>query len=380
MERTGQERRENLLAADANTFGQAFNIGTSDAIQNVIDELDLQAAKRVKEGFNEVAFTLGVLNCFLILFIFDDFPQHFWLLFLVEAFFFVPRKFYQMIHAVPNQALYYLDFCWIMNFIGVIVLLILMFGKNVLPEQLIKVIFSAAYGVSCGPLLGANLALPFVALIFHDVSSMTSLFIHIYPPLLLYIMRWKAEEVVDAWPNTFQLDYDVNFFPSADDYYGSSFVQSIFGATTILYFMWFIPYTIWQLLFGLNLPKNNGKFDTVFHANMRNGLCIQIGNIFWKRPLERSREQMKTNSFEMRDFAVYSTFHVILAFASLLVFAYPCSLSRHVHGSFLIFCLIICTWRGAQRYTYYSTEMYSNLIRKQFTSELNPNKTTRGVI
>jgi len=376
METTEEDKRENLLVADFRTASQAFNQGTSDAIQNVIKQVDLQANKRIKEGFNEVTFTLGVLNCFLILFIFDSFPQHFWLLFLIEALFFVPTKFLQMIRAVPNQALYYLDFCWIMNFFGIAILLIVMFCRNILPEQLIKFIFSAAYGVSCGPLLGANIALPFVALIFHDVSSMTCVFIHIYPPLLLYVMRWKAEDITAAWPNTFELDYDVNFFPSAE---GSSFVQSVFGATTIMYFMWFIPYTTWQLLVGLNLPKNEGKYDTVFHANMRNGLCIQIGNIFWKRSLERSIDQVKTNDFELRDFAVYSTFHVSCAFASLFVFAYPCSLSKYVHGSFLIICLMICTLRGAQRYTYYSTEMYSRLIRKEFASVLIQDTETREV-
>jgi len=354
-------KRRNLLD-DQLSASQAFNLGSNTAIQNVIDELDLQSSKRVKAGFNEVTFTLGVLNCFLILFFFNDLPQYFWLLYLSEALFFIPVKFIQMIRAVPNQAFYYLDFCWIMNFCGVVALLIMMFGRNLLSEQFIKVVFLGSFGVSCGPLLGANIALPFVALIFHEVSSMTSVFIHIYPPLLMYVMRWKAEKITDAWPNKFLLNYDVDFFPSAD----IPFLQSVFGATTILYFMWFVPYTIWQLSVGLNLPKNDGKFDTVFHSTMRGGLCIQIGNIFWKRPVERSMDQMRTNEFEIRDFVVYMTFHVIAAFASMLVLAFPCSLSSYAHGVFLLICLILCTWRGAQRYTYYSTKMYSNLIRKQF--------------
>jgi len=375
METTEENKRRKLLE-QAKTVSQAFNLGTSAAIQDVVDELDLQAAKRVKAGFNEVTFTCGVLNCFLILFIFGNCPEHFWLLYLIESIYFIPTRFSQMIRAVPNQAFYYFDYCWIMNFCGFLALLIMMFGKALLPELFIRVLFFAAYGSACGPLLASNMTLSFVALIFHDVGSMTSLFIHINPPMLLYILRWKSKEVIEAWPNTFELDYAVDFFPSAE----KTFVQSVFGATTILYFIWFVLYTIWQLSVGLNLPKNQGKYDTVFHSTMRGGLCIQIGKIFWKRSVNLSQDQMKTNNFELRDFAVYMAFHAIGAIGSLLVLAYPCSLSKYAHGSFLFICLITCTWRGAQRYTYYSTEMYSNLIRKQFALELIGNAASGGIV
>lgn len=366
MEITTENKTKNLLK-EQQSASQAFNLGSSIAISKVVEELDLQASKRIKDGFNEVTFTIGVLNCFVILFIFDNFPQHFWILFIVEGIVLFPTKFFHMIRAVPNEALYFLDFCWIMNFCGTALLLIMMFGRNLLSEQFRKVIFLAAFGISCGPLLGANIALPFVALIFHDVDSMAGLFIHIYPPLLLYVMRWKADKVMDAWPNTFELNYDVNFFPDAEE----SFVQSIFGASTILYFIWLIPYTIWQLSVGLGLPKNGGKFDTVFHSNMRNGLCTQMGNRLWNRSLDLSTNQMETNNFEMRDFIVYSIFHAIGFFTSLLILAYSCSLSQYIHGVLLAICLILCIWRGARRYTYYSTKMYSNLIRKQFAAELS---------
>lgn len=211
METSAGDLRRNLID-QPQTVSQAFNLGSKTAIQNVIDELDLQAAKRVQSGFNEVTFTLGVLNCFLILFIFGNFPQHFWLLYIIESAFFIPTRFMQMSRAIPNQAFYYFDLCWIMNFCGVAALLIMMFGRNLLSEHFIRILLFASFGIACGPLLGANIALSFVALIFHDVSSMTSVFIHIYPPVLMYVMRWKSEAVTDAWPNKFELNYDVNFF------------------------------------------------------------------------------------------------------------------------------------------------------------------------
>lgn len=39
-------------------------------------------------------------------------PEHIWLIYLVEGYYMIPRKFYNMWNAKPmNQALYYLDFC-----------------------------------------------------------------------------------------------------------------------------------------------------------------------------------------------------------------------------------------------------------------------------
>jgi len=365
MKRSNLVLDETISSDDSN----AYRRGISTAIRNVIDELEQQGAKRVKDGFNERMFTFGVINFFLILYIFGVYPQHFWLLYLIEALYFVPIKFIQMIRAVPNEGFYYLDFCWIMNFGGIIALIVLMFGGGTFPEWVHRALFLTSFGVSCGPLLAADLAMPWIALIFHDVSSMTSLFIHIYPPLLLYSFRWRADEVKEAWPNTFRLDYDVDFFPAPGEV---PFVQSIFGGSIILYLAWFVPYMIWLLSVGLALPQNGGKFDTVFHANMRNGLCVQFGTMFWKRPIELSIEQNRTNEFEMRDVGIYITGHVFGYVAALLLLAYPCSLSQYVHGSLLFICAVICTWRGAQRYTYYSTKMYSLLIRKQFAAELGP--------
>lgn len=44
--------------------------------------------------------------------------------------------------------------------------------------------FNAILGVACGTLMGANIALPFVACLFHDVNTMTGLFIHLMPPMV----------------------------------------------------------------------------------------------------------------------------------------------------------------------------------------------------
>lgn len=360
-------------------IAKAYRYGSSSAIRKVLAEVEDQAEKRIRAGFDETNFTLGVLNAILIAYLFGAFPQHFWILYLLEAIFLTTAKFLFMIRATPlNQAFYYFDFCWIMTFLGVIALLALFAGKEVIPDSLRKQLFLAAYGVSCGPLLGATMAMPFVGLIFHEVNSMTSVFIHMYPPLLLYILRWKSAVVEEAWPNTFVLDYEVIFFPGGMR--KTPFFESVFGNTLLLYISWFVVYAIWQIVVGIDLPRSKRRmflssgqraptiYDTVFHANMRQGLCVAMGKILWKRSTEESELQCESNDFEFRDFMAYMGFHCLAAVLSMILFAFPCNLSPYLHGAFNGMLVAIVTWRGAKRYTYYSTEMYANIIRKQFMS------------
>ena len=113
-------------------------------MQIVLREIDMISLKRSREGFNDINFTLGVLDCFLISYVIGAYPQHLCklymyylkqiiildcsfvfnlkhtlshecfagLLYFIQSFYMLPRKFYNMWNAKPlNQALYYLDFC-----------------------------------------------------------------------------------------------------------------------------------------------------------------------------------------------------------------------------------------------------------------------------
>lgn len=95
-----------------------------------------------------------------------------------------------------------------------------------------------------------------------------------------------------------------------------------------------------------------------------------MGNVLWKRPKELSLQQVKTNEFEMRDFLFYMGWHLFSGVMSVITMAYPCFINRYVHGAFLWVMAALCTYRGSKRYTYYSTQMYSRIIRKQFADEI----------
>ena len=202
----------------------------------------------------------------------------------------------QLVRSVPNEIYYYMDLCWVMNFFGVAILLVLIFGRSFLSRELIKLSYFAFFGMGCGPLLGANIVFDFVSLTFHDTTSMTSVFIHIYPPLLLYVFRWQGDAIRNVWPEYFNLQYEINLFLFVD----VSFVNSDFGTTTTLYMLWFVIQMGWQVLVRLDLTKYG--HDACHHNKMQRGGCTVLGNILWKRPMEVSKKQMKTNDFKMTDF------------------------------------------------------------------------------
>ena len=356
----------------------AYREGTKETIERVLEEIEYQAEKRVRDGFSEFNFTIGVLNCFFVLFIFNVLPQHFWVLYLVEAFFLFPAKFLFWINAKPfNQVYYGFDFCWIMNFVGVIGFCVLFLAKGLISDETRKQVFLAAFGIACGPLTGATVLLPFVSLIFHHRNTMTSFFIHFFPPLLFYVMYWESDIVKETWPTTFGLEYDIDFWPK-----NGSFTNCVFGNTFIAYIIWFVPYCVWQYYIGLDLPRSNRHtktkdgspaspvYDTVYHNTMRHFFCVAMGKTLWKRSKEKCMDQIKSNDYEMRDFVVYMIAHFTLAIISLVVLAYPCYLNKYVHGTCLWILFAICTYRGAKRYTYYSTKMYGRIIRKHFADEM----------
>lgn len=93
-----------------------------------------------------------------------------------------------------------------MNFTGMgIAALLVVLNINDLSREKLSSMHYWVY-LSCGVLMGANIILPFVACLFHDVNTMTGLFIHLMTPLVMYTFMWNSSDIKTAWPNNiFQL-------------------------------------------------------------------------------------------------------------------------------------------------------------------------------
>ena len=221
--------------------------------------------------------------------------------------------------------------------------------------------------------MGAAIAFPFVALLFHDIDTMAGLFIHIFPPMVAYTFRWYPDRVHETWPQIFDLGYlrEMSFFIN-----GRPTLGTVAGKSMLVYLMWLVPYSIWMLLIGLHLPRKDRtlpdgnaivpRFDTVFHIAMRGGGCLAIGKL-WGRSTAESIHQMMNNHFERKDLLVYLAIHAAMSIFAIVVLGYLCYSNQTVHGSLLILLAVLAAFRGAKRYTYYTTSMYSRLLRTHFS-------------
>ena len=156
----------------------AYHHGQKEVFLEVLDRIDeIQSTTRKDKGFKEWKFAFGLINCLLVSYMFGSHPEHFWILYAIETSFWMSYKFRGMCRAKPlSQALYYLDFCWVMNVSGVAIIFVMLISNaylndNILPIEIRKNIFLACFGIFCGPVFFAAMTLPFVAFLFHDVNS-----------------------------------------------------------------------------------------------------------------------------------------------------------------------------------------------------------------
>lgn len=243
----------------------------------------------------------------------------------------------------------------------------------------IGIVWKALLGVSCGPLMGANIVLPFVSCLFHDLNTMSGLFIHLLPPMVVYTFMWHTNDIRRCWPDIFHLTYmeELEFVPTLK-------LGGVLGNATILYLFWCIPYIVFMLAMGgIDLPKKyqkdgvtlkHPKWDTVFHSTMRQGVCVVIGKVFRGRTKSQSLKLNEDSNYDLTDFYLYMMFHMIASLASIVVIAYPCFTCQRFHIFVLAFATFLAVTRGASRYTYYTTKMYSKSLRREFASILEESK------
>lgn len=355
----------------------AYRDGQKESFLAVLDKIDEIENTRRDKGFKEWKFSLGLMNCLLIAYVFGSHPEHFWILYAVETIFWMSYKFRGMCRAKPLcEALYYLDFCWVMNALGVAIIVTFIFldscfTVDFIPLEVRKNLFLACFGIFCGPVFMAAMVLPFVAFLFHDVNTMANLIIHLMPSMVMYHNRWHAAEISNAYPTIFR--YLASF---TEEFNNGERKGSLTYITLTFYFAWFIPYTLWMLQGGLKLPvvskdkrKPLPKYDTVFHSTWKGGLCELVGTAVWKRPKEVSRDCSERNDYETRDFLLYMAGHAVGSCGIGIIFLGDILCFRGgktVHATLLWLATIICAKRGADRYTYYVTGMYGQKLRKAF--------------
>jgi len=130
---------------------------------------------------DKVFLTLGILNTFVTLLILVRFPAVFWVWYTAWA---MPLLAFRYVtYTQKKWQLFLVDNCYFVN--------ALCFAHLFLAPTS-HTLFALAFMSSCGPLAWAIVAWR-NSLVFHDLERITSLFIHILPPLTMFAQRaWGA--------------------------------------------------------------------------------------------------------------------------------------------------------------------------------------------
>lgn len=276
------------------------------------------------------SFFLGITDALLVAWAMGAKPQYMWMIYIANA----SVLFYLRIKDVsqpktmtivrgveqPLVRLFYLfEFCYIANFGGILFCIALVFDQwlNLITDTVASALFSGAFGISCGTLLGATFLFK-NKILFHDMSNTVSVLIHLLPSMVMYGFRWDYFDMQQNWPTLFNRG-PFDTIPLVD----------IYKFSVIAYMCWFVPYMLWLLLHGRTLPQRTGfdtcfklnkdgksPYDTCFHFNMRDHATkmgeMLICTVFRKDKAELKRKRIE-HDFSVAEIVVYNLGHATLA-------------------------------------------------------------------
>jgi len=316
---------------------------------------------RAEEGLHypDWVMLLGTCNAIFIPWCLGVYPEFIWLIFFFECWLFFLLRFREVVEpkpmAVPGatpqrliRVLYMLEFCYYANFAGLVVVMFLVFNPPWFTREVARRFFAAAFGVSGGMLLAT--AAFGNQLLLHNVDSLVSVFLHVFPFLVCYTLRWHYDRLHYVWPMLF------NRGP-----YEDIELLDILVYGGVFYATWAIPYTIWMLLGASQLPQNmefdtclalnrkkNVAHDTLLHFTMRGAfgkvVCRARGytDAEWQ-------SKCKEHDFAAGDVPAIMVLHGGGALTGC-VFSLPLYLSPHASGCSIAAILVLALYAGSKRY------------------------------
>jgi hypothetical protein len=165
-------------------------------IQDIKERMKGEPFLRAKDKFS---FLLGVMTLLLSEYTLISYPKYLYVVYTAILLPLITWRFFS--YHQHKHHYFMLDFCYFDN-------LLLLIWLYIFPQNL--KLFKLVFALSTGPLLMAVIAWS-NSLVFHDIDRVTSLFIHLFPPTVLYAERWHNpsnfsaySEAEISWSNSFE--------------------------------------------------------------------------------------------------------------------------------------------------------------------------------
>jgi hypothetical protein len=185
---------------------------------------------------DKISFVVGVSNACISPVIVSRLPQWVPIFYTVQFFFFITLRY---INYKSTQSHYFFfDLCYYVNLLTLLYIWIF-------PSS--KILFTAVFTLTNGPIAFAIIAWR-NSLVFHSLDKVTSVFIHIYPPVVSYTLRWLPE--LDKNREA-AIRYRTEHFPAVQDMPTLSFQSYICISTSF--------YIVWQIFYFIIVVIKHGK-------------------------------------------------------------------------------------------------------------------------
>lgn len=288
---------------------------------------------------DKIGFTVGIIAMCLTEYILLKQPEFMPIWYTMLIFPLLSARYYFYHKAKFHY--FMLDFCYYVQ-------VMTLFWLHVTPyhSTLFQVLFAASNGpLAIGIVMWRN------SLVFHDLDKITSVFIHSFPPLVTFCLRWYP-----ANGDITRVCSDMECHPSP---------TIIFGYTLVFYI-------IWQILYILKteyLDKKKIENDKDIITTARFWTIIKPHPIYlW----------FKKKGYNFHPVIILSGCQFIYTLLTLLPII-PIYMSFELHCIYLSIIFLVCVWNGANFYFEIFTETYRKRLHR-FLKEAEPKSSNATIV
>ncbi|EGC37332.1 hypothetical protein DICPUDRAFT_24393, partial [Dictyostelium purpureum] len=280
---------------------------------------------------DKIAFTLGLIVLFISEFVLLRIPQYMYLWYTILIFPLMAIRF--IMYHRDKYHYFMLDFCYLSQ----ILLLFYLFGHQyVLGEQATPNLFKLVFALSNGPLAWGTIVWR-NSLVFHDVDKLTSVFIHLCPPIVTYCLRW--------YPNVYPLETacgGVECYLTMKE----NFLMPLY-----VYFFWQTFYYI--------------KTEVVDRKKLANDKDIMTSSRWMsvKQP-HPIYQWCQNHGYNVSPVAILMLVQLFYTLGTVITVPFIIR-SFWLHTAFMIFIFVAVSWNGASYYFEVFSENYSSRLKSE---------------
>jgi len=304
-------------------------------VKKSVDELNKRWNDTVTISAREkISFISAVLNVFISGYLMGAVPEYFYWWFTVQLAYFMPIRV--ITYRRKGYHYFLADLCYFVNFLCL--LSIWVFPRS---KRLFISTYCLAYGNNA-----VAIAMWRNSLVFHSLDKVTSLFIHVMPPVTLHcIVHLTSPEFLR---HRFPAAYNIKYSPPGSPEHYSLFAMLLWAT---------VPYAVWQLSYHFFITvRRRDKIaagrPTSFTWLRRSYAKTWLGKFVLSLP-----EPLQEPAFMM------------IQYCYALLTTTPCPLwfwYRWASAAFLLFVFSWSIWNGAN--------YYMDIFGKRFQKELEQMK------